>query len=118
MDQIPLSAELVWNVTCEHRCYGQQSVGYLLLLSALDSEWQIFEVELTLSSWAQAGCIYLITLRHNNSGCRQKLFLPCTEQVENLLNECTSNSSSEERLLLFGPHSKLNRLGETRYWYA
>ena len=76
----------MWTTVQEPRTPAYVPNSYLLLLSALDSGWQISRVDL-VSSWDQHGFIHLVTLRFAGRPDRQQLLLPRNPLVDSLLDE-------------------------------
>ena len=74
----------MWTAVQEPRAPDYAPNSYLLLLSALDTGWQIRGVELA-NSWDQHGFIYLVTLRKGEPGYLQQLILPKNALIEELL---------------------------------
>ncbi len=89
-------SEQRWNVLQGPSRPSHLPGSYLLLLSALDQGWKVSRVSLQ-PSWDQHGFVYVLTLKRFG-GCRvQQLVLPRTSQVEALLSEYASRSSSGHR---------------------
>jgi hypothetical protein len=78
--------EQIWATMQEPRCPAYVPTSYLLLLSALDSGWQVARIELA-PSWDQGGSIYLVTLCHHSHKLSQQIILPKNPIVERLFFE-------------------------------
>lgn len=82
----PLEVDLFWIRLQQPVRVSPYPDAYLLLLSALESGWEVAEpVRLQHAAWKAAVCVYVITLHHRKSGMIQQITLPKTLQVEKLL---------------------------------
>jgi hypothetical protein len=90
LDQI-IHRNQMWTTLQEPRTPAYVPNSYLLLLSALDSGWQISNVELA-SSWDQHGLIYLVTLNKDRN-LPQEIILPKNALVASLLDEYFADHS-------------------------
>lgn len=87
-----VTREQIWATMQAPRCPAYVPNSYLLLLSALDTGWQIVRIEL-VPSWDQGGSIYRVTLCHRSHKLSQQIILPQNPTVENLFFELKEASN-------------------------
>jgi hypothetical protein len=77
---------LMWATLQEPRSPAYVPNSYLLLLSALEKGWRVERTDM-VPSWDQHGFVYLVTLRRGTPEYTQRLILPKSAVIEELLAE-------------------------------
>jgi len=84
MSSAQIKGEYLWSSLQEPVCASKFPSAYLRLLSALDNDWQIVDVELR-PTWDQTGFAYQVVLQQKFQHRIEELILPKNRLVDEVL---------------------------------